>query len=315
MLDYYAGWTPPRHLYSFQERVVWHSLPYGAADHGTDQAYNFFYPGYTQAGYYRDERGFITTTPMGDSVDILLSDAASSVMDKYPIIWFLSGEIPDKKLLERFKSYTENGGHLVISGTPMLEFAREYLELEVSQEKTPGVLSVVSETGEEIREAFFSVRSLSKMPGWTVYAATEEGYPLIMWRKYGQGKITLLASDHGLTDDMTAPGFDMLHELDYHPDPPFELLHSVKRYIKEEVDMHIPVEINRGDIYYSINSMDNNKHLVCLYNPGTEKWTGEVKAKNKGACLEQINGPWSGGDMLSDSLVSLKGNATAVFIL
>lgn len=315
MLDYYAGWTPPRHLYSFQERVVWHSIPYGPADHGMDQVYNLFYPDYCQAGYYRDERGFITPTPLGDIVDVLLSDATKKIMETYPVICFLSDEASDKDLLERLKIYVEDGGHLIISGKPMLSFAREYLKIEIPEKRGPAILSVISETKEEVREAFFSIRALKNIPGWTIYATTEKGLPLIMWRNYGKGRITFLASDHGLTDDMTAPGFDMNHSLDYRPDPPFELLHSVQRYIKEQVMALLPVTIEGGDIYYSINALDNGNYIVCLYNPGTERWTGKINLKDKKGQLKQIKGPWSGGEMLNDSLVSLKGNETAVFAL
>lgn len=315
MLDYYAGWTPPRHLYSFQERVVWHSIPYGPADHGMDQVYTLFYPGYCRAGYYRDERGFITPTPLGDIVDVLLSDADLKVMVEYPLIWFISDETPDKTLLERFEKYVENGGHLIISGKPMLAFAEEWLKIEIPKGKEPAVLSVISKTKEEVREAFFSVRLLKNVSGWTVYAATEKGTPLIVSLKLGKGKVTLITSDHGLTDDMTAPGFDMNHNLDHRTDPPFEILHFVQRYVKEEVAKHLPVEVTEDGIYYSINDLGSNNYVVCLYNPGTERWTGNIRLKNGKSQIRQVEGPWSDGEFLNDFLVLLKGNETAVFVL
>ncbi|MFH1903765.1 MAG: hypothetical protein ABIK20_06945 [Candidatus Omnitrophota bacterium] len=42
----------------------------------------------------------------------------------------------------------------------------------------------------------------------------------------------------------------------------------------------------------------------------TDRNTGYLKGQ-----LKQVKGPWSGGEILSDSLISLKGNATAVFTL
>ena len=41
----------------------------------TDGVLDMLYPGYQDSSYFRDERGFLTATPYGDSADCLLSDA------------------------------------------------------------------------------------------------------------------------------------------------------------------------------------------------------------------------------------------------
>ena len=44
------------------------------------------HPGWCDSEYFQDERGFLTPTPYGDIVDVLLSDALSSLIDRYPLL-------------------------------------------------------------------------------------------------------------------------------------------------------------------------------------------------------------------------------------
>jgi len=313
MLDYYAGWTPPRHLYSFQDRVVWHSIPYGPSDHGMDQAYDLFYPGYGKSGFYRDERGFITPTPCGDAVDVLLSDASLEVMSDSPLIWYLSDETPDADLLNRWQKYVKSGGHLVISGNPMVTLAEKWFKMKITGTTTQGIHSVIKQTGEEVRENFFPVRRLPLDRNWTLYAQTESGLPLIAFRKVGKGKVTFLGADHGLTEELIALGFDMNRYLDVKMDPPFEILNSVKRYVQEATAEHLPVEIKGENIYYAVNRLPDGSLIVCLYNPGTEVWNGGLSLKGNKAQLKEIKGPWRNTSALKKSVITLRGNETAVF--
>ena len=312
MLDYYAGWAPPRHLYSFEERVVWHSIPYGPSDHAMDQAYDIFYPGYCRAGYFRDERGFIAPTPLGDAVDVLLSDASADVMSDYRVIWLISDEEPYDNLMDRLADYVAAGGHLIVGGEPMLKLLARLFDHTVSREKTHAIASIVAETGEEVREGYFSVRSLALDDNWSVHARTEAGEPVIARRDYGKGMITVLAADHGLTDDLTAPGLDKNRKLDYTPDPQFELLHSVQRYVSQSVSNLLPVRVAGPGVYYAINKIGSDRFIVCLYNPGHEPWTGSVALRDGPGVLKETHGPWCGASSVDGQAMTLKGNGTAV---
>ena len=80
LLDFFAGWTPPRHLYTRFVYQVWGGMPYTAGDYLTHGVLGLLYPGYEDASYYRDERGFLAPTPFGDMADCLLSDAPARVL-------------------------------------------------------------------------------------------------------------------------------------------------------------------------------------------------------------------------------------------
>ena len=51
------------------------NLPYELPDYLTDGMLDILYPGYQDASYYKDERGFIAPNPYGDIADCLMSDA------------------------------------------------------------------------------------------------------------------------------------------------------------------------------------------------------------------------------------------------
>ncbi|MEI2725211.1 MAG: hypothetical protein V9H26_17325 [Verrucomicrobiota bacterium] len=45
-LDYYSGWTFPRHLYTDKVYRVWGNMPYERGDYLTDAVLDLLYPGY-----------------------------------------------------------------------------------------------------------------------------------------------------------------------------------------------------------------------------------------------------------------------------
>lgn len=68
---------------------MWGNLPYEQPDYLTDAMLDILYPGYQDASYYKDERGFIAPTPYGDIADCLMSDAPLWVMKTIPYPGYL----------------------------------------------------------------------------------------------------------------------------------------------------------------------------------------------------------------------------------
>ena len=92
LLDFYSGWTFPRHLYSGDVYRVWGNRPYEAGDYFTDAILDLLYPGYQNSSYFHDESGFLAPTPFGDIADCLLSDAPAWALDRYAVV-ILGGEL------------------------------------------------------------------------------------------------------------------------------------------------------------------------------------------------------------------------------
>ncbi len=115
LLDFYSGWSFPRHLYTDRVYRVWGNLPYEPGDYLTDAVLEMLYPGYQNSSYYHDESGFIAPTPYGDIADCLLSDAPDWLLARCPVV-VVAGELAGgEEIRDRLQAYVEQGGHLLIT--------------------------------------------------------------------------------------------------------------------------------------------------------------------------------------------------------
>ncbi len=115
LLDFYSGWSFPRHLYSGDVYRVWGNRPYEPGDYLTDAVLDLLYPGYQDSSYFHDERGFLTPTPFGDIADCLLSDTPLWALDRYAVV-IVAGELGGgRELRDKLQAYAERGGHVVIT--------------------------------------------------------------------------------------------------------------------------------------------------------------------------------------------------------
>lgn len=115
LLDFYSGWTFPRHLYWADVYRVWGNRPYEPGDYLTDAVLDLLYPGYQNSSYFHDESGFIAPTPYGDLADCLLSDAPLWVLERYPVV-IVAGELRGgREVRDKLQIYAERGGQVVIT--------------------------------------------------------------------------------------------------------------------------------------------------------------------------------------------------------
>ena len=115
LLDFFAGWTFPRHLYTSDVYRVWGNLPYEPGDYLTDGVLDMIYPGYQDSSYFHDESGFIAPTPYGDMADCLLSDAPAWLLARYPLL-VVAGELSGgAEIRDKLEAYVEQGGRLILT--------------------------------------------------------------------------------------------------------------------------------------------------------------------------------------------------------
>ena len=240
MLDFYAGWTFPRHLYTGNVYRVWGNLPYKAGDFLTSNILDMFYPGYQDASYFHDERGFITPTPYGDVADVLLSDSPSWLLKQYSVI-MIAGELNGgNELKDKLKDYVRQGGHLIITAGNL--------------QKLPGGVEGVTagdeihfSKGEEIifnhkkvRETSgFSLCKLS-LPPETEVIARHGKMPAIVRIRAGKGTISILASPFGVADNPVCD-LPVISKTEKPLNNPYPLLNHIKDYLEEV--------LNQGEIY------------------------------------------------------------------
>jgi hypothetical protein len=146
MVDFYAGWSFPRHLYTRDVYRVWGNLPYERGDYLTHGALEMLFPGYQDSSYFHDESGFLTATPYGDSADVLLSDAPGWLLDRYPLLVIAGDVHVSDELRDKLRSYVRNGGRLVLP----TEVARR-AHLDVPHVALPGEFGVAACSGTPVK--------------------------------------------------------------------------------------------------------------------------------------------------------------------
>jgi sugar phosphate isomerase/epimerase len=122
LVDFHAGWSFPRHLYTDRVYRVWGNLPYEPGDYLTHAILDLLYPGYQDSSYFHDESGFNAPTPYGDMADCLLSDVQGWLLQRYPVV-VVAGELAGGiEIRAKLEAYAREGGHLVLTAGNLAKF-------------------------------------------------------------------------------------------------------------------------------------------------------------------------------------------------
>jgi hypothetical protein len=233
LLDFYSGWSFPRHLYSDDVYRVWGNLPYGAGDYLTDGVLDLLYPGYQNSSYFHDETGFITPTPFGDSADTLLSDAPGWLLSRYPLV-VVAGELSGgAEARDKLQAYAESGGRLIITAGNLAKLPGGIGGITVSN------VPVRIQSGQRVEMGTaritegdaFDVVSLVLPPGAKVLARAE-GRVLAAESICGKGSVTALASTFGVVGKSVASG-PVKSEIDQPLAKPYPLLRHVRSLLEQ----------------------------------------------------------------------------------
>lgn len=245
MVDFFSGWSFPRHLYTANIYRVWGNLPYEEGDYLTDGILDIFYPEYQDASYFHDETGFITPTPYGDVVDCILSDSPLWLLRQYPILIIGDKLKGGHEIKKKLQEYVENGGHLIITAGSLENMPDGLFDIRTGKgEITFENNSPVSYKNETIIET--SVMKVKEMilPAGTEMVASCNNKPVAIEHYPGKGKITVFASPFGLGP---TPGDLPESKIDSHLNTPFPLLNHVKR-ILSDISRGIEIFNTRDDL-------------------------------------------------------------------
>ena len=250
MLDFFAGWTFPRHLYTSDVYRVWGNIPYKMGDFLTDNLIDLIYPGYQDASYYHDERGFISPTPYGDIADCLLSDAPRWVLDQYPVIT-LAGKITlTAELMDNLRGYIENGGCLVTTAGNLcyemigMPFAAGNQTHSFDKEQA----QACGETDP------FSLVSL-ELPDDARILTSINDIPAVVEVKVGKGRVIAIASEWGLTN--TVPAVPIKSKID----APLEKPYHMPNFMRAALD-----QLLREQMLFEVG--DGLSLITCRRKPG-----------------------------------------------
>lgn len=205
LLDFYAGWTFPRHLYTENVYRVWGNLPYGPGDYLTDGVLEMLYPGYQDSSYFHDESGFISPTPYGDAADCILSDAEGWLLARYPML-VVAGEVGGgAEFRDKLEAYVKGGGHLLITAGNLEKLQGGLAGIGVEgplKHFGAGQSLQVGATKVEEDDPF-DLYPLA-FPSAKRILAECSGLPAVVEMSYGEGRITVFASPFGVIAKATA---------------------------------------------------------------------------------------------------------------
>ncbi len=247
MLDFASGWVPARHLYSRKAYQVWGGVPYGPGDYLMHRVFSLLYPGYEDASYFHDERGFITPTPYGDIADVVFSDAPAWMLAQYAAV-VLSGELYGDldEVAHNLRAYVEGGGRLVLTAANAARLGPELTGVEVGPESVrfeSGTQLKVD--GKPIREPHaFELRKGSILEDADVVVRCGR-VPAVVRRALGRGEVLLLLSPFGINADRLARGPVPVQE-EKPLAQPFRLCAHVERVLDGVFGSLAPFSVGEG---------------------------------------------------------------------
>ncbi len=298
MMDFFNGWTPPRHLYTHEYYKVWGNLPYEEGDYQTHALFTMLYPGYENSGFFRDERGFLTAAPYGDMTDVIFSDAEQPVLNSYHTI-IMAGKVTlDIELYDKLRAFVEGGGHLVAAADLILsaqlpkQYEQEVLAfVGIKQLGEPQVHDSderIQLNGEIIEEAAYEAYRIEPVDGVDVVARlSDTGSPFIVRHSLGLGKVSFIASRFGLNlhklhvckleeretkyligeDIVTEKIMTAADNVDGKELPMYyDLLSAVKQYVGDCLNELKVVDINSGSLQCIFNICEDGTFLAAVVN-------------------------------------------------
>ena len=280
-LDFFNGFVPPRHLYTKEIYKVWGNNPYRAGDYQLHTLFGMLYPDYEDAGFFRDERGFLTATPYGDIADVILSDASSHVLDMYETVLAFGEGILSFEAYDKFIGFVKNGGHGVIccdklAASDFSKYNADYLN-ELGLKKLLSKESFegdVSYKGDACFEKEFDLYNVELSKNAEVIAKTEDGKPVIIRTKCGKGLVSVVCAELGmrLKDD----DYSSANKENKKIAQPYEFLTCVEKYLGDVFDALNFIKLNNSALQYNVNIVSQNEFNVSVCNNGYAEETFDI---------------------------------------
>ncbi len=274
MVDFFSGWSFPRHLYTGHVYRVWGNLPYEPGDHLTDGVLDLLYPGYQDSSYFHDESGFIAPTPYGDTSDCLLSDGPGWLLARYPVL-VVAGELSGgAEIRDKLDAYAAGGGRLILTAGSLAKLPGGLAGVAVAgQCARLKAGTVVDVGGTKVTEAgVFDAHSLTVPAGGKTLATCDAGHgapmPLAVEVAHGKGSVIVLASPFGVGAEAATKG-SVPNAVDKPLAKPFPLLGHVRAVLDRVFRSQVLFEVGQGLSLVTCRK-DAGEYTLCVCNNALE---------------------------------------------
>ena len=279
MLDHFSGWAMPRHLYSDMVYQVWGGMPYDSGDYLTHGLVSLIYPGYVEASYFEDERGFLSPTPYGDCADSILSDAPGWLLSQYGLV-ILASALEEggatQETRDKLEAFVSEGGRLVVTAA---NAALLWPEWSIDGEEVfPAGTEITFSDGTQVtEESDFALSRIAETPEQAEVVARAGDTPVALQIPTGDGAITLLLSPWGLNHTPSVTG-SIPNEPHQSLECPFGLLEHVKRIFGDALSRQ-QIFSAGDDLSLVTCRKDTGEYTVGLFNNDLAEHTFEITAK------------------------------------
>ncbi len=263
LLDFFAGWTVPRHLYTQNLFQVWGAMPYGPGDYLAHGVFAAIYPGYEDASFYHDERGFLSPTPYGDMADAVLSDIPLWVLRQYGLV-IVTSEVPaDIELRDKLEAFVREGGHLVITAQNARLLWPEW-QISAPRSLPAGSRIRWKDGSEQTEPRAFELYSAMLPKGARVLASCGEDVA-VAEVGIGSGKVTLLLSPFGIN---TQPVYEGLPDtgIDKPLPMPFVPLEHIEKAVGHALSDQQIFSVGHDDLGFITCRKGTGRYTLGVFN-------------------------------------------------
>lgn len=274
LIDFSSGWQHP-YPDPGQHYKVWGNMPYQKGDYQIDNVFRWLYPQYEDGGWFKDERGFLTSTPFGDKFDVLTSNVHQRILDQYQVVCLLGELEMTSELITKLKKFVTDGGDLIVSAAQAKVLGEDFCGVSVSSKMHHGYggFSLSDKKVFEEKDYIYPEVIVNRAK---VVAVSEDKLPLITIASSGKGRVIVITPDCWMTTRLKVSDEGSVHPQRY------ELLKTVQHILGQYLKDLDFVEIDGSEIQYITNLTDNTKRLLVtlVNNSLTDDWQGSVSLKD-----------------------------------
>jgi hypothetical protein len=257
MLDFYNGWNMPRHLYRGDKYKIWGKLPYAKGDYLVDAVFRMIWPGYEDASYLRNERGFLTPTPYGDAFDVLTNRCPATILGQYNAVMLLGDVEMTAQLKANLARFVAGGGDLLLDARHAQALPMELTGVQIAGTGRACATRLLT-TGEKFIELPYSYAQLAPH-GAATLVDNEHGHPMLTVNRAGQGRVVVGAADDWLSDHVTYRDPQIVNM-----EPPFRLLRGMQAVLATYFDSLNPAEIEPRGLASMVCHFPDDPHRLLI---------------------------------------------------
>jgi len=189
MLDFNHGWRPREPIFG-----IW---PQTRADRSIEAVLGHVFP---WGGRLDFERGYLANGPYGDIFDAVTDDASLEALAGYGVLWPLGEVTLDEQAQRALMTYVKQGGILILDSTLADQLPPDFPGARLAKGWSFATQAQTALGAPADAPAPYRYRRMRLAKDVQALAWSEQGDPLLVWRRQGRGVLILSATEHWLDE-------------------------------------------------------------------------------------------------------------------